>query len=385
MKENDVEPTTIAVNSITNSNNTKTHHKHNNKTFKYPYTSNKDIMSKPFLHSLILVFIGILIAFVSQSRNLLTTSLFDSFDVSNNIRYLVYAFMFLLLFLLSSIHNKFKYKPPKLIYFVISILYVINVWIYAYGYTRNHIQFPCFEYMWSVVFSILIYTSFHVYKRTHDQLTLLILLSFLIFILSTLLQVVCGYYEKDSMFKSVYSIKDNANNALCVVNSIIFTCIYFLYDYAVESIDQLWDAFPYIGGSVFCVLLLMGVVEEYEDIPGLLRLEWKFVVSYFGITCVGAFLLIIKPFYVKKCTTVFVCVCASMEMFICLVCYCVFPLEILEQNQKRIDNFGLYISFGGFIAGLLLFNYERRRKDITNVKTNTNVVDVDVLTDKLNK
>ena len=327
------------------------------------------IESSTLYKTALFVVIGILIAFTSQCKLSLTSFIFSSFKVINRIRLLVYAFIYLCLFLFASFNIKFKYQKPKVFPIIIGVLLSINSYIYAWGYSHNHTQYPYFEYMWSVIVISMIV----LYKENNSFFKMTSVL--IVLVASIIEMVVSAFFDDDTDIMYIFHNNDLYNNLLCLFNAAVYTGILFLYEYSFETKEDIDNSLPYIGATSFITTLIPGLIKEATQVPGVSRLQIMFVFAYFGLTCIGVVILIIVPYYIRKCSSFVMSALSSMEILCGVIVSAVFP-ENIKTVQLGNGNIGHWIAGVMYIGGIGMYVYEKMRENKDDLVKKTDVKEV---------
>lgn len=312
------------------------------------------IESTTLYKTALFVVIGILIAFTSQCKLTLTSFIFSEFKVNNRIRLLVYAFIYLCLFLFASFNIKFKYEKPKVTPIIIGILLSINSFIYAWGYSHNHTTYPYFEYIWSVIVISMIV----LYKENNSFMKISSVL--IVLIASIVEMVVSAFFDDDTDIMYIFHNNDLYNNLICLFNAGVYTGILFLYEYSFETKEDIDNSLPYIGATSFITTLIPGLIKEATQVPGIFRLQLVFVFGYLGLTCIGVVILIIVPYYIRKCSSFVMSALSSMEILCGVIVSAVFP-ENIKTAQIGNGNIGHWIAGVMYIGGIGMYVYERMK------------------------
>ena len=312
--------------------------------------------------TIIFVFIGILIAMLSQLKLILQRKASLPYVYKNRVRLLLYSFGYSCCFLVSLIFNKLRFRPFKYIYVVIPALFSFQTYIYAYGYNFNYYDFPLLENIWTLII-ISVYFIFSKLPNMKEKPHLFNVIGILLGLIGAFFELIFSYNESfsrkfhDNMFY-IFSSNDISNNLLVLVNSLIYCSYIFSVEKFIEK-NEMFTFLVYFGGVAMLITFFMSIFSgEFQKVSeGAHYLyEFNWVILYLLVYISNTIILILSPFYILKCSPLALSISHSTEFFWKFI---MGFFLIMNRNNDGFFITGHYISTIFSFLGLSIIVYTK--------------------------
>ena len=323
---------------------------------------NKGKEKKPIPQSIIFTIFGIISCFLSYIETSLKCSLLFSYknkDIDKSKLFLE-VIKYISLFIISLILIKFKIKRPYIYQFILSVLFSFISYSSTYLYSRNTQSFI----LLSDIFCIIIISIYfgisnikNIKKSYKYELPFLTFLGLFLSVLGILFEFLSSYFltinKGEDNIRFIYHYNDFPNFFLSLFNGICYIIIIYIFDLYCKSIDIIFNTFFYIGllSSLICFSLSF-LYSELTKIRNSFSEFGNLQDNYYILSVIiYLFNIILQSILIKKCSVYSVGIVISSQISIRNI------VHMIKYEDNSDSNFFTLLSLILCFSGLYIISF----------------------------